>query len=275
MTIVARRRVYWALFLIACLCLAAFVPLYIFLVRQVPSPDFLAEADALGNFKLFGARIPSTRLAGAGIGLSALFSALTLGFVLFSFRKTVSSEIYFFSFWVVSLGFEVLRLVIFALAASNGSPHWQIIATKVLLFARYSGYLFLFASSLYAAGVRNEKLGTVAAIILAAAVGLATAVPVNTGSYAPTLELRAGYAELHAAFYLVASLAAVADFFYAVRSTGELSYKPVGWGCAAFLAGRYLLVAEWNPFALVAGFALLATGSWLFVSKLHAYYLWQ
>ena len=177
---------------------------------------------------------------------------------------------------MVSLGFEVLRLAIFALAAANGSPHWQIIATKVLLFARYSGYLFLFASR--ASTPRDSvtrSSGRSRPSSSPPRWGLAAAVPVNTGSYAPTLELRAGYADLHAAFYLVASLAAVADFFYAVRSTGEASYKPVAWGCAAFLAGRYLLVAEWNPFALVAGFALLATGSWLFISKLHAYYLWQ
>lgn len=275
MTIVARRRVYWALFLLACLCLAAFVPLYLNLVRQPAEPAFLVDVGAFGRFKIFGTSIPSPRLAGAGIGLGALYAALTLCLILNSFRTTVSAEIYFFSFWVLSLGFEVLRLVIFGLAAANGSPYWQIIVTKVLLFARYSGYLFLFASGLYAAGFRSEKLGSVAAIILAISVGLATAVPVNTGSYAPSLELRAGYAELHVAFFLVASLVTVTDYLYAVRSTGEASFRPVAFGSAAFLLGRQLLVSQWNPFALVAGFALLAMGSWLFISRLHAYYLWQ
>lgn len=275
MTIAARRRWYWALFVLACLCLAAFVPLYLELVRSPAEPAFLVAAKAFGRFELFGASIPSPRLAGAGIGLGTLYAVLTLGQILYSFRTTVSSEVYFFSFWVLSLALEVLRLVVFVLAASGGSPYWQMIAAKGLLFSRYAGYLFLFASSLYAAGFRNEKLGTVAALIVAVAVGLATSVPVNTGSYAASLELRAGYAELHAAFFAVASLVAVADFLYAASSAGETAFGTVGLGCAAFLLGRQLLVSQWNPFALVAGFALLATGSWLFISKLHAYYLWQ
>jgi hypothetical protein len=275
MTIAARRRVYWALFLLACLCLAAFVPLYLSLVRQPPDLAFLAQNGSVEQFRLFRLRIPSQRLAGAGAGLCALYAFLTLGLILSSFRKTVSAEIYFYAFWVLSLGFETLRLVTFGLAAENGSTYWQIIATKALLFARYSGYLSLFASGLYAAGFRNEKLGVAAVLILAVSLALASAMPVNTGSFASTLELRAGYAALHFGFYAVTSIVTVANFLYAVRATGEGSYRLVALGCAAFLVGRQLLVSQINPFAIVAGFALLVTGSWLFISRLHAYYLWQ
>jgi len=73
----------------------------------------------------------------------------------------------------------------------------------------------------------------------------------------------------------MASMLTVANFLYAVRSTGEPSYKLVALGCAAFLIGRQILVSQLNPFAIIAGFALLVTGSWLFISKLHSYYLWQ
>ena len=275
MTIAARRRVYWALFLMACLCIAAFVPLYANLVRMPAEPDFLAGSGALGRFELLGIALPSPRLAGAGAGLCSLYAVATLGMILYSFRKTVSAEIYFYAFWVLSVGMESLRLVVFGLAATRASPEWQSLATRVLLFARYAGQLSFLASSLHAAGFRNEKLGTAAALVLALATALAVAMPVNTGSYAPSLELRPGYADLHLAFYLVASLATVADFIYAERSTGERSFRLVAIGSAACLLGRQLLVTQWNPFALVAGFALLATGSWLLVSRLHGYYLWQ
>jgi len=275
MTIIARRRVYWALFLAACVCLAAFVPLYLSAMRQPAEPSFLAKAGVAAQFRLFRARIPSQRLAGAGAGLCALYSFLNLGLILYSFRKTVSAEIYFYAFWVLSLGFETLRLAVFGIAAANGSTYWQILATKALLFARYSGYLSLFASGLYAAGFRNEKLGSAAVFILAVSFALATAMPVNTGSFAPTLELRSGYGILHLGFYAVTSVVTVANFLYAVRSTGESAYRLVAFGCAAFLIGRQLLVSQLNPFLIVAGFALLVTGSWLFISRLHAYYLWQ
>jgi len=275
MTIAARRRLYWGLFILACTCLAAFVPLYVSLVRLPAQPAFLVESKAFGRIKLFGASIPSPRLAGAGIGLGALFSAATLGLILVSFKKTVSNEVYFFAFWVLSVGMEVLRLVVYNLASTDGSPHWQAIAMRVLLFSRYSGYFALLAASLYAAGFRNEKIGGAAAFVLALAAALAASMPINTGTYAYSLELRAGYADLHVALYLIASIVAVVDFLYAASSSGEPSYRLVATGCLLGLVGRQLLVTQWNPFVLVAGFALIVTGSWLCISRLHTYYLWQ
>lgn len=275
MTIAARRRIYWSLFLCACACFIGFFPLYIQLSRADRYPAFLAKAGALGSFRLGALVLSSHTLAAAGVGLCALFAALCLGFILQSFRKTVSAEIYFYAFWVLSVGLEALRLVVFDLAAGGGSIYWQIVATKVLLCSRYAGYLSLFASGLYAAGFRNEKIGTVAAVILTISMGLATAMPVNTGAFAPTLELRAGYIELNSGLILVVAVVTVANYLYAAHSSGEASYRLVALGAAVFLVGHRLLTTQWNPFAVIAGFALLVAGSWLFVSRLHSYYLWQ
>ncbi len=238
-------------------------------------PGFLEKAGALGSFHLGSLVFSSHHLAAAGIGLCALYSALVLGFILYSFRKTVSAEIYFFSFWVLSVGLEVLRLSVFNLASGGGTVYWEIAATKALLFARYAGYLSLFASGLYAAGFRNEKLGSVAAVVLAISFGLATAMPVNTGSFAATLELRAGYVEINSILVLAVAVVTVANYLYAAHSTGEASYRLVALGAAVFLVGQRLLTTQWNPFAMLGGFVLLVAGSWLYVSRLHAYYLWQ
>ncbi len=253
----------------------AFFPLYFQLSRLGKSPAFLVKAGALALFRLGGFSLSSHYLAAAGIGLCALYSALVLGFILYSFRKTVSAEIYFFSFWVLSIGLEALRLLVFDFASGGGSVYWQIAATKALLFARYAGYLSLFASGLYAAGFRNEKLGTVAAVVLGISFGLATAMPINTGSFAPTLELRAGYVGINSILALAVAIVTVADYLYAAHSTGEGAYRIVAAGAAVLLVGHRLLTTQWNPFAMIVGFVLLVAGSWLFVSRLHAYYLWQ
>jgi hypothetical protein len=274
-TIAARRRTYWSLFIAACACLVAFFPLFLRLSRGPAAPAFLVKAGALMSLRLGNSTVSSHFLAAAGVGLCCVYAALCLGFILYSFRKTVSTEIYFFSFWVLSVGLEALRLGVFDLTAGGGSIYWQIALTKALLFARYSGFLSLFASGLYAAGFRNEKLGMVAAVILAISIGLASAMPINTGSYATTLELRAGYAPLNSGLALMISLVTVTDYLYAARSTGEGSYRLVALGAAVFLAGYQLLTTQWNPIAMVGGFMLLVAGSWLFVSRLHTYYLWQ
>ncbi len=275
MTIAARRRVYWILFILACLCLTAFLPLYVSLLRRDADPAFLAAAGALGRFELLGIRLPSSWLVGTGIGLGVLYAVAALSMILRSFRKTVSTEVYFYSFWVLSVAFELLRLLVFDLAASGASFRWQVLATKALYLARYAGLFSLFTASLYAAGFRNEKIGGIIALVLAVSAGISALMPVNSGSFAASLELRAGYAGLHFLFSLLLSCLIVVDFLHASRLSGEKSFRLAALGSAAFLVGRHILVSQWNPIAIIAGFALLVAGSWLFVSRLHAYYLWQ
>jgi len=274
-TIVARRRAYWSLFIAACLCLAAFIPLFSRLASAPEAPAFLQKAGAVASFKIGAALIPSYRLAAAGIGLCALYAALTLGLILFSFRKTVSTEIFFYSFWVLSVGLEILRLVLYSLVVGGASLSLQILGAKALVFTRYVGYFSLFLSGLYAAGFRNEKIGTVVALIVAVAFGLAASIPVNTGSFSLTLELRPGYAAVNTGLGLVAGAVTVANFLYAAHSTSESSYKAAALGSALFFVGQRLLISVWNPYLIIFGFVLLAAGSALFVSRLHSYYLWQ
>jgi hypothetical protein len=253
----------------------AFVFLYIWFLQGDKQPAFLVKAGALGIFHFGTMTLPSSYFVVAGIGLCSLYGALALAYILYSFRKTVSAEIYFFAFWVLSVGLEVLRLWIFDLAAGDGSVYWQIVTTKALLFARYTGYFSLFTSGLYAAGFRSEKLGTAIMVVLALSFGLAASMPVDTGSFARTFELQAGYIEINAGLAILVTVLTVADYLYASHSTGERSYLIIALGAATFLVGHRLLTTQWNPAAIVMGFVLLVVGSWLYVSHLHTYYLWQ
>jgi len=274
-TINARRRTYWSLFAAACLCLAAFVPLFSRIASDPDVPDFLQKAKAIGVFRIGGIGIFSYRLAAAAVGLCALYAALALGVVLFNFRKTVSTEIFFFAFWVLSVGLEVLRLALYGLVVDGASLSLQILAAKALVFTRYAGYFSLFLSGLYAAGFHNEKIGTVVALCAAIAFALAAAMPIDTGAFSSTLELKAGYFSLNLGLGIVASLVTIANFLYAAYATSEPSYRAAALGCTVFLAGHQLLISVWNPYLIVVGFVLLVAGSALFISRLHSYYLWQ
>ena len=122
MTIAARRRTYWALFLSACACLGVFFLLYSQFSGVEKNPAFLAKSGALGTFRLGRMAIPSQLLAACGTGLCALYATLALGYILYSFRKTGSTEIYFFAFWVLSVGLEVIRLGVFGIAQGGARP---------------------------------------------------------------------------------------------------------------------------------------------------------
>jgi len=274
-TIVARRRAYWSLFVVACLCAAVYVPLFSQFVASPAAPSFLVKAHAATSMNLGGLRLSSHVAAALGIGLCVVYATFTLGFILFNFRKTASAEIFFYAFWVLSVGLEVLRLAL-AWAIGGGAPiPLQILGAKALVFSRFVGYFSIFLSGLYAVGFRNEKLGTVIALMVAVAFGLAASIPVDTGSFTVMLELRPGYANVTQGLGLVAGLVTIANFLHAARVASEAAYRAAALGCLLFLLGRHLLVAYWNPYLMGVGLILLATGSALFVRRLHAYYLWQ
>ncbi len=274
-TTAARRRVYWALFVAACLCLAAAVLLAVPLFIGAVNVGVLERAGALRESRLFGLGISSLGSSAASTVLASLYATLCLGFVLYSFRKTVSPEIFFFSFWVLSLGLECSRLFVFHLAAEGAPTALVHAAARVTLAARTTGLLALFTASLFAAGFRSEKPGSAALLIMLIGAGLARSVPLNSGAYEPTLMLRPGFSALLDLLALASALATAAGFFHAARVSGERSYRAVALGTIALLVGQRLLVTDWRPLSLMLGFGLVLAGSWLFVSRLHAYYLWQ
>ena len=275
MTIASRRRIYWLLFLVACAALVASFVLGLPLLS--PKADF-SSLEASGAYHVgsfLGLAVDSARISDLGIMAIALYSCLCLAFILGTFRKTVSSEIFFFSFWVLSLGFEVLRLVVFH-SVSGGYPvSNSMLATRLVVGMRITGLLSFFAAGLYAAGFRNEKLGSSLAVIFLAAWTLAYSMPMDTGALEQGFMLRPGYRGLAVALAVVLGVATIANFFYASFTTGEASYRVVALGAGLALAGEGLVLVSWLPLAVGAGVVLLMAGSWLLVSRLHAYYLWQ
>ncbi len=275
MTISARRKSYWILFFLSSAFLAVYCLLSIGMIKKPIVPIFLLRSDAYDLFRLGNIAIPSFTLAAIGAGLPALVSVLTLSFILASFRKTVSAEIFFFSFWVASLSFEVLRLAIYVMAARDFPDSFQLAATKVLLGARYAGTLSIFMSGVYAAGLRNEKHGGNILVILAASVGLAVMMPIDAGTYLHTLELKPGYRSLDTWFFYLLGFMSVLNYLGSIHVRGEKSFGYIALACAASIAGARFLASSWNPWLVASGFILACAGSWLFVSRLHEYYLWQ
>jgi hypothetical protein len=274
-TIASRRRIYWGLFGAACLCLAAACALGLPLFDGKADFKALKDSGAFQQVKVLGLGLDSARVSAAAIIAASLYATLCLAFILASFRKTVSSEIFFFAFWALSLGLEAGRLLVFSFAAAGMPMAWSVAAMRVVLGGRICGLLSFFAAGLHAAGFRNEKLGSAVAVIFVAGWALAYAMPVDTGVYEATLALRPGFRLLGFSLAAVAALATVANFLYASFRTGEKSYRMVSLGAGLALAGEALLLTLWHPAFLLAGLALLILGSWLVISRLHAYYLWQ
>jgi hypothetical protein len=252
---------------------AVFFALPVFRARFDTS--VLSGARAVQEWSFMGQRLSSPRLAVAGGLLAALFSSIALAYVLVSFRKTASPEIFFFAFWVLSIGFEAGRILVLRLAVEGYSGTWVSFATRAVYASRFAGYMAFFLSGLHASGFRSERLGRSIASVAALGLAFASALPLDTGSFDPTLLVRPGYARVEGLLVLALAVVSVVDFFLGAGLKGEPRFRVAAIGAVLMLAGQYLLVGQWRPELVIIALALLATGTRLFVSRLHAYYLWQ
>ncbi|MEI6873725.1 MAG: hypothetical protein WCL50_01195 [Spirochaetota bacterium] len=274
MTLDSRRRTYWILFFMALTALSAAVFLSLPLFSNRVDASILNPSHAVRQWSFLGFRSGSVPAAAGGGILAALFATLALAYVLISFRKTASPEIFFFAFWILSLALESGRILAFRLAV-EGAGTWSSFANRAVLAARFSGYGSLFLAGLHASGFRSERLGRSVASVVGIALAFASTLPLDTGTYEPTLLMRMGYARVDRLSLTLLAIVSLVNFSLGASLTGERRFRVIAIGAVLMLAGQYLLLHEWRPEYLLLAIVLLGAGSRLFISRLHSYYLWQ
>ena len=235
----------------------------------------LHEAAAPSTWRAFGLSIGSWILGPIGAILLSAFATATLFAILVSFRKTASEEIYFLAFWALSCSFESGRILVERLAAGGFPPAWMALTTRVVLAARFSGYGAFFLAGLRSAGFRNERPGRAVLAAIGIGIAAASALPVDSGTFDATYLVRAAYQPERLILLAALALVTAVNLLVAVETTGEKVFRTVAVGALALLAGQALLILGWQPEILLAGILLLGFGARLFVSQLHAHYLWQ
>ena len=120
-TLQTRRRTYWILFGIDAFLLMVGSVFSIILAFMKRVPIFLIERGIYTTHELFGLRIPSLGYSLVNALLLALYAVGVSFFILKTFRKTVSPEIFFFVFWICSLSFEAIRPLHLFMAVQGAS----------------------------------------------------------------------------------------------------------------------------------------------------------
>jgi len=238
-------------------------------------PVFLIEHGIYKVFVVFGLRIPSHVLSMIDVLVLSLFSVISIAFILRSFRKTVSPEVFFFAFWLASLSFESLRLLHLLFALAGMTDSFLAVTDKLYMGVRFFGFIAVFISGLYAAGMRNEKQFSILGASAGISVALVSILPVNTGIWERTLLFRLGYSQLITGFTVAIILITIANYLVAVRMRGDRAYFYIALGIAAVTAGDFLAGRDISPLGSLVALALMAAGTFVYIYKLHSYYLWQ
>jgi hypothetical protein len=217
---------------------------------------------------------PSLWTTMAAIPFASLYAAGTVAMLLLLLRENPSAG---------DPIFRPLRLLL----GLGGFPHrgpdrlrpgmaaaFVVGAARVIAFGRFFGVLALLASGVYANGVDFQKHGRVIIIAVLAALTIAAGIPVDGLDYDTAFTPVAGYRSMLDLTELTIEAIAVISFLVGayVRSARELYSASLGVFLAA--AGRAFLLRGDNWLTVPLGSALLIAGTWIFVVKLHRYYLW-
>lgn len=275
MTLQTRRRTYWILFGIDAFLLLVGLVFSLILAFMKRVPIFLIERGIYATYDLFGLRIPSLGYSLVNALLLAVYSVGVSFFILKTFRKTVSPEIFFFVFWLCSLSFEAIRPLHLFMAVQGASDSSLSILDRLYMGSKFLGLITIFISGLYAAGMRNEKQFSIIAICVGISAALSSIMPVNTGIWAANLMFRLGYGRLVDGFSAAILLITMANYLIAVRVRGDKAYYYIAAGAAMTVAGALVASRGASPLASLISLAAMAAGGFVYIYKLHSFYLWQ
>jgi hypothetical protein len=276
MTITTRNRFFAAGIVIALLSLVAIAALSFSTFSVYPEAGNEAIRRPGGLLQFFVLTFfrpvpyaPYITMIAAGV-----YAFVTLIFIYYYFEKTQSPEILFFSIFVLSFAFEAMRIMVPLRMVNDFPGVFLVFSTRVLLFFRYLGVFSLFAASVYAAGLGEQKQENIIFIIILVTLTLALMIPVDGLSWDNSLMPIFGYSSMFRMVDVGIVIITMISFFIASYSRGAREYSFIGLGSFLVSWGRTILFSADTWVTPFLGIALLVLGTWLICSRLHRVYLW-
>ena len=205
---------------------------------------------------------------------SALYAFIAMILIYYFFEKTQSPEILFFALFVSAFAFESLRVLTPLREVYELPSFYPVLGSRILLFARFFGIFSLFAASLYAAGLGEQKQGNIVFIIAIAALIVALGAPIDGLAWDSSLMMLCGYPSMLKMVETGTMLIAAISFFISAWSRGSREYVFIGIGSFLVFLGRAMLFASDTWITPLPALLLLAGGTWLICVQLHHVYLW-
>jgi len=210
------------------------------------------------------------------VSLSALvlFSLIGLILIYYYFERTSAPEILYIAIFAISFSFEVIRLILPLQIIFNFSSFYVLIASRLLLFARFLSIFSLFAAGLCAAGLEVQKTRNVIFVVIIAALVVIMGVPIDVLNWDSSFNMVNGYSSLFRMIEMTAFLTTMISFVIAAKIRGTREYNYVAIGILLALSGRHVLLTADTWAGPVLGILLLSVGTVFLCSKLHKIHLW-
>jgi hypothetical protein len=151
---------------------------------------------------------------------------------------------------------------------------YPVLGSRTLLFARFFGIFSLFAASVYAAGLGEQKQGTIVFVIAIAALVVALGAPIDGLAWDSSLMMLCGYSSMLKMVEAGTILITMISFFISAWSRGSREYVFIGLGSFLVFVGRTMLLSSDTWLTPLPALLLLAGGTWIYCVQLHHVYLW-
>ena len=205
---------------------------------------------------------------------AVIYSLVSIALILYNYEKTQSPEIIFIGFFVISLSFEFVRLIVPLREVFSFPSMYMIFASRVLLFGRYFGLFSLFTAGVYAAGLDMQKQQNAFFLLVLASLIIAMNVPVNILVWSTSFEITNGYGSMLAMVETCVFVVTIVTFLISAYTRGSVVFIYIAAGIFMAYAGRNILLASDNWITLFAGLFVLSAGTWYTCVRLHREYLW-
>ncbi len=268
MTLTGRNRLFKVLFIvsISLLGLLALTAVLRFLTDQpvtLPGFDFTVITGVISF--LFTSMPYASLLATVFI---AVYAPVACYLVRYSFEKTQSAEIIYFSVFLIGCLCEVFSLAIPVFSL------WDSYSFLLLFIGRgaFAGRILTVMSFLFAAlfskesQIQEADRNVVITIFLS--ILFAAIIPVDARTISSAMMVKTGFTSTFAAAKICLTAITFFTFFFTDR-------KLTGIGYLILYGGYAILITGSSPFTTLIGGLCLFLGSKMYLNEIHMYYLWK
>ena len=201
----------------------------------------------------------------AAIGIFPILSLAGLLYVLFAFEKTQTVEITFFA---AAIFVPLYGLWIHA-------NFFSAAISRAVIFCRIFVLLALLASAIFTTGETIQQVGPSLFLLAFFSLSLANVMPINSGGMTSTFMIPTGFRGSLVSLLSLLGVLTLVSYLVLGKTRGIPEYGDSAGGIFLFLVGYALLALcdSWLFFA--AGALLISVGSWVYLDRIHRYYLWQ
>lgn len=273
MTLASRNNIIRiAAFLVLLLTVLSIIAMVVIYLRGFDSLPSAGNRPPIPQFQLTP-HAPAAALA--GIVFFPVLSLVTLGYILFAFEKTQTTEITFFAAGLFSMALESFRIIIPLNEIWANTAFIVTAISRISLFCRLFTVLCLLSSVIFTTGQTSQQIG--AAVFLTAffSLSLVNAVPFNPVNLNTSYFIMPGYSGMIHLFLALLGILAVCSYLLQGKARNVEEYSRAAIGIVLLLAGYGLLTAADSWLIAAAGAASLSAGACRYLKQIHRYYLWQ